>query len=159
MGNADEWWGYYWKAFVTGKDKNRTNSCRQLLLKITACSPSQKLSGTMEQLHRARRGKYEKTWSLLHARFLTEKFPPPTHTFLLPPQDRKSPLGSLRGSEGTYACSSHLGRSKQSLCGWWWLLLPRGGLQCQRGLWLQAASGMYNAQNPSYFTSLCLGHV
>lgn len=115
VGNADEWWGYYWKAFVTGKDKNRTNSCRQLLLKITACSLSQKLSGMMELLHRARRGKYEKTWPLLHARLLTEKFPPPTHTFLLPPQDRKFPLGSLRGSEGTYACSSHLGRSKQSL--------------------------------------------
>lgn len=40
VGNADEWWGHYWKAFVTGKDKDRISiSHRQLLLKNHSLFP------------------------------------------------------------------------------------------------------------------------
>ena len=34
----------------------------------------------MEVLHGARKDEHEKTWPLLHARFLPKKFHPPTHT-------------------------------------------------------------------------------
>lgn len=160
VGNADEWWGHYWKAFVTGKDKNRINiSHRQLLLKITACSLSQKLGGTMELSYGNRKDQYDKTRLLLCARFLRVRFPSLHHTLLLPLQDQEK--GSLRGSKGPCTHSSPLGSPKQGSWGECWLLLPESGIQgfYQRHLWLQAASGMCNAQAPSHITPLHQGHV
>lgn len=119
VGNADEWWGHYWKAFVTGKDKNRINvSHRQLLLKITACSLSQKLGGTMELSYGNRKDQYDKTRLLLCAGFLRVKFPSLHHTLLLPPQDQEK--GSLRGSKGLCTRSSPPWQPKAGVT--WWVL-------------------------------------
>lgn len=122
VGNADEWWGYYWKAFVTGKDKNRIIiSHRQLLLKITACSLSHKLGKTMELLSGNRKDQCEKTQLLLCARFLHVKIPSPSHPLFLPLQ-RRAAWGVQRAHAHAAAPSAAQSRG----------LMVSVGCSCQR---------------------------